>query len=298
MDILIIGTGALATLFAARLSHAGHAVTLLGAWQQGLDALREHGARLVMADGREEASPVQATDQPSQVRGAKYAIVLSKSWGTERAARFLSECLAKDGLALTLQNGLGNREKLSVLLGAERVALGTTTTGATLLGPGRVRAGGEGVISLEAHRALGPLEEALRSAGFQIEVVENAASIVWSKLVINAAINPLTALLRMSNGELIEWPSARVLMGALAEEAAAVARAKGVKLNFDDPVAAVERIARQTKTNRSSMLQDVERGARTEIDAICGEIVRLGEQHGIPTPANRACWELVHALAE
>ena len=87
-------------------------------------------------------------------------------------------------------------------------------------------------------------------------------------------------------------------MHALAEEAAAAAKAEGVELNFEDPIAASERVARQTGTNRSSMLQDVERGARTEIDAICGEIVRLSERHGIPAPANRACLELIQALTE
>ena len=133
-SILLVGTGALATLFAARLSAAGHSVSMLGTWKQGLQALRENGARIQETDGNESAYPVHATDDPLDVRGAKFAIVLVKSWQTERAARQLKLSLADDGHALTLQNGLGNRETLTRDLGSGRVSLGVTTTGATLLG--------------------------------------------------------------------------------------------------------------------------------------------------------------------
>lgn len=295
MDILIVGTGALATLFAARLGAAGHAVAMLGGWQEGLQALRENGARLVDADGREQACPVFATDDPADCRGARHALALVKAWQTERAAGQLADCLAGDGLALTLQNGLGNRETLGLSLGLPRVALGVTTAGATLLGPGLARAGGEGVISLEAHPRLGALEAALTGAGFEVQVVTDAESLLWGKLVINAAINPLTALLRVPNGELLRRPAARDLMQALAQEAAAVALAQGVCLPFADAAAAAEEVARKTAANHSSMLQDVRRGAPTEIDAICGAIARAGERLGVPTPYNRACWQLTHA---
>src|SRR5215207_1280025 len=138
-NILILGTGALATLFAARLTQAGHHITLLGTWKEGIDSLRRDGARLVHANGNEERFDVHATDDPRECTGAKYAIVLVKAWQTERAARQLAECVAEDGLAVTLQNGLGNRETLVETLGESRVALGTITIGATLLSPGLVK---------------------------------------------------------------------------------------------------------------------------------------------------------------
>src|ERR1700690_2631855 len=146
MEILILGTGALAVLFAARLSQAGQDITLLGTWQSGLKALERSGARLVDAEGKERRFFVRATDDPQDCRDIKYAIVLVKSWQTERAADQLARCLAGDGFALTLQNGLGNREALVNKLGAGRVLLGTSTTGGTLLGPGLVKAGGEGLL--------------------------------------------------------------------------------------------------------------------------------------------------------
>jgi 2-dehydropantoate 2-reductase len=295
-DILLVGTGALATLFAARLSEAGHSVSMLGTWKNGLKALQENGARIVDANGNERAYKVHATDDPREVCGASHALVLVKSWQTERAARQLKESLAENGLAITLQNGIGNKETLIRDLGTGRVSLGITTTGATLLGPGLVKMGGEGVISLEQNQALGPLEAALRSSNFNLQIVDDAKSLVWGKLVINAAINPLTALLRIPNGELLSRPVARKVMSALARETAEVAKAEHVHLPFSNPVDAAEDVARKTATNMSSMFQDVRRGAKTEIDAICGAVTMRGKKHGIKTPYNRACWQLVRAM--
>jgi 2-dehydropantoate 2-reductase len=295
-DILLVGTGALATLFAARFGEAGHSVSMLGTWKLGLQALRENGARIMDADGNERAYKVHATDDPREVSGAKFAIVLVKSWQTERAAHQLKLSLADDGHALTLQNGLGNRETLTRDLGAGRVSLGVTTTGATLLAPGLVRTGGDGIISIEQNQALAPLEAALRSSNFNLQIVEDAQSLIWGKLVINAAINPLTALLRISNGELLARPIVRKMMASLARETAEVAAAEHVHLPFSNPVSAAEDVARKTAKNHSSMFQDVRRGAPTEIDAICGAVTKRAEFHGIDTPFNRTCWRLVRAL--
>jgi 2-dehydropantoate 2-reductase len=128
-------------------------------------------------------------------------------------------------------------------------------------------------------------------------LVTEAEGLLWSKLVINAAINPLTALLRVTNGQLLERPAARTLVAAAAREAADVAAALGLRLTYPDPVAAAESVARRTASNTSSMLQDVMRGAPTEIDAICGAIVSAGEEWGVPTPVNGILWLLVRALA-
>jgi 2-dehydropantoate 2-reductase len=269
---------------------------MLGTWREGLEALRAHGVRVADTEGSEQAHPVRVTSNPADCAAARLALVLVKSWQTERAARQLAECLSPDGLALTLQNGLGNRECLERALGAERVALGVTTTGATMVGPGRVRPGGEGTVSLGAHPRLDPLADLLRQAGFAVETVPGADDLLWSKLVINAAINPLTALLRCPNGELVTRPSARALMRAAAQEAAAVATAVGRRLTHPDPVALAEDVARRTGANHSSMLQDVLRAAPTENDAICGAIVAAGERVGVSTPVNRTLWLLVKAL--
>lgn len=295
-SLLIVGTGAMACLFAARLSEADVPLIMLGTWPEGLEALKRHGVSVVNVDGSEKTFPVRATNDPAACAGARYALVLVKSWQTRRAARQLSACMAQDGVALTLQNGIGNRETLAQILGTPRVALGVTTIGAYLLGPGRVRPAGEGVTSLGAHSRLGPLADLLRSGGFIVENAPDPNVLLWGKLIINAAINPLTALLGVPNGELLERPTSRELLAAVVREAAAVAVAQGIRLPYPDPVLATETITRRTAANRSSMLQDILRGAPTEIDAICGAIVRSGEQNNVPTPINRTLWQLIKAL--
>jgi 2-dehydropantoate 2-reductase len=297
-SVLIVGTGALASLFAARLASKGISIAMLGTWREGLAALRQHGVMLVHPDGSQKSHPVLATNDPKECKGVKHALVLVKSWQTPRAAGQLAKCLANDGVALTLQNGLGNQEALAKECGEERVALGVTTTGATLLSSGRVRPGGEGVISIGAHPRVEPLVNMLREVGFNVEVLDDVDTLIWGKLVINAAINPMTALLRVPNGELLVREPARQLSADLAREVAAVAAAQGIQLAFDDPVAAAEKVMEKTATNNSSMFQDVQRGAPTEIDAICGAVVRIGGQVEVQTPVNRALWLLIRALRE
>lgn len=287
-SILICGTGALATFFAARLSAVGLKVTMLGSWQAGIDALNAHGAKL-----GEAAYSVRAVSDPRECQGAELALVLVKSWQTERTARQLAECLSDAGIAISLQNGLGNREALAAALGLERVKGAVTTLGATLLGPGHARPGGEGVTTLEAHPALDVLAAHLAESGLRVERSDAVESLLWGKLVVNSAINPLTALFQIPNGKLLESPPAHEMMAALARETAQVAAMQGIGLPFDDPVAVVEQVARRTAGNFSSMYQDVLRGAPTEIDAINGAVAQLG---GDFAPLNRAMWQLVRAL--
>jgi 2-dehydropantoate 2-reductase len=206
------------------------------------------------------------------------------------------DCLAEDSLAVTLQNGLGNDEILAKILGGRRVSRGVTTLGVTLLAPGLVRLGGPGLVTLEAHPKLSKLEGVLRVAGLDLRIVEDILPDVWSKLVINAAINPLTALLHVKNGELLAIRPARDLMGELARETSLVAQALGVALPFTDPECAVQEVAMRTADNYSSMLQDVLRGALTEVDAINGAVIRNGMEKGVSTPVNQVIWSLVQAL--
>jgi len=294
--ILIVGTGALGCLFAARLAAAGFRVRMLGSWPEGLAALNNLGVTLANADGSLRSFPVKASANPQDFAGIRFALVLVKSWQTNRAADQLFDCLAVDGVALTLQNGLGNREELVNKLGAERVAVGIVRAGATLLGPGQVRSGGNGLISVARHVRVEPLIEMLSKSDFQVETNDNMDSLAWGKLVINAAMNPLTALLGIENGELLKRPLARELWEQLAAEVATVAANKNIELPFADPIKAVEDVILPTTTNQTSMLQDVRRGAPTEINAINGAVVVAGREVGVPTPINETMWKLITSL--
>lgn len=296
-SLLIVGTGAMASLFGARLSAAGLDVTLLGTWEEGLQALHQVGIRYETPDEQNIYS-VRAIRSPSEAGKVTYALILVKSWQTERAAKQLEEILPEDGLALTLQNGLGNRQILNRILGQDRVVQGATTTGATLLGPGHVRPGGEGVITVEDHPGIRPLIDHLRAADFKVERVADIEGLLWRKLVVNVAINPLTAILGVPNGELLNRPAALQLMANAVQEVNLVGQAAGVEIALDDPMDVAENVARKTANNRSSMLQDVSRGAPTEIDVICGAVIRAGERHGIATPVNRTLYLLIKSLIE
>jgi 2-dehydropantoate 2-reductase len=295
--ILVVGTGAMASLFAARLAAIGINVIMLGTWAESIQALNRVGVIYIDTEGREHKFPVEATDDPNKCKGIKYAIVLVKSHQTARVAEQLANCLADDGSALTLQNGLDNRDVLAEALGAQRVEAGVTTLGATLIKPGTVRHGGEGVISVGKNKRVQPLIEKLSMAGLVVQIVDNTDSLIWGKLVINASINPLTAILRVPNGGLLSNPSARSLLGLLAEETTMVASANGVDLPFPDPVETVEKVARRTAKNYSSMLKDILRGSQTEVDAINGAIMRIGEECNVPVQLNRAMWLLVNAIS-
>lgn len=295
LPVLIVGSGALATLFANRLSRAGNPVTLLGSWAPALEALNQQGARVREADGRWTTAAVRAVSQTEEAGGFQYALVLVKAWQTSRAAQQLAECLIPEGVALGLQNGLGNREILAAAIGSPRVALGATTTGAALLEPGAVQYGGSGAVQVQRHARLAPLLVKLRQAGFEVRESADLQGLLWGKLVINAAINPLTALHAVPNGALLEDPQLRKILRRTAEETAQVAGALGIRLPFDNPAEAAEAVARRTAANRSSMLQDLQRGAPTEIEAISGEIVRQAEALGLKVPHNQALLEQMHA---
>ncbi|MBT3320915.1 MAG: 2-dehydropantoate 2-reductase [Anaerolineae bacterium] len=288
--VLIVGTGALATLFAARLSSAGADVTMFGSWQASLISLKKYGAGLVESKEREVFYPVKAVKNYSNV---KFAILLVKSWQTKGVAQQLKKHLTEDAVALTLQNGLGNGEVLRNILGAERVAQGVTTVGASLIKPGVVKMSGDAQVSMGTHPRLEAIESLFRASNFEVTLVADIQSLIWSKLVINAAINPLTALLDIPNGDLLKIPEARKMMAELALETASLAKAQNIPLTFENPVEEVERVAKQTATNTSSMLQDLRRSAPTEIDMISGAITKIGEKFSLPTPTNKICWQLI-----
>lgn len=308
MRVLILGTGALGCLYAARLA-AQADVVMLGAWAEGVDAIRAAGIHVIDPDGRAWVARVRAEHDPEAAPTADVALILVKSHQTRRAAAWAARRLARDGLAVTLQNGLDNLPALVEAVGAPRAAVGVTYNAATLLGPAAVRH----VVSLPtylglpparpcagpadvAQARLGALAGLLNAARLAAQVSADVEARLWGKAVVNAAINPLTALWRVANGELLARPERRRLLAGLACEAAATAWARGVALPFADPVAYVESVCEATAANRSSMLQDVERGRPTEIDSISGVVAAEARRLGVAAPLTEAVWRLVQAL--
>ena len=289
MRIAIFGTGAMACLFASRLSRVAK-VILVGTWKEAIQSIRQRG--ILLENGRDpETVQVQAEYLGDPLPPADLAVVLVKSWQTEKIAKYVPDSLSADGLGVSLQNGLGNLEILG-----ERVFPGTTAEGATLLGPGHIKCGGSGPTHVVAPEWV---IETFRKAGLETYGCSSneADSLLWGKLSISCGINPLTALLRVSNGELLKRPTAAGLMAEAALECASVARARGISLPFADAAARVREVAERTAGNKSSMLQDILRGAPTECDAINGAVVREGSRVNVPTPVNGVLYRLVKAAA-
>jgi len=295
--VLIMGTGAMACWFAARL--APHAdVVMAGRWQPGLDALRANG--VVFEDAGKRASHrVLVADYAEVLPPFRFALVLVKAYQTEAAAGELVRWLAADGVAVTLQNGLGNLEALARALGQDRAALGVTTVGARLIRPGHVRAGGDGPTRIARHPRTPPVVDLLNLAGLDAGLSDDALGLAWGKLVVSCAVNPITALLRVTNGALLELEAktAWELACEAAGEAALVAQSAGIHLPYGDPRLELERVLRRTAGNRSSMLQDVESYRLTEIDSINGAIVAEAERRGVPVPVNRVLLALIDTLS-
>jgi 2-dehydropantoate 2-reductase len=290
IQTILFGTGAMSCLFAAHLSRVAD-VVLVGTWTEAIESIRERGILLEDSHGKQNVR-VRAEYLGSTLQPADLVIVLAKSWQSRKIAEYLPGCLKPEGVAISLQNGLGNLEALGT-----RVFAGATAEGATLLGPGYVRAGGSGTTHVVAPDWVVDL---LNRSGFESYGcgAEEAESLLWGKLSVSCGINALTALLRIRNGEILTRPAATDLMVRAALECAAVAQARGIRLPYSHPEAYVKEVAARTGGNTSSMLQDVLRGAPTECDAINGAVAMEGRRLGVPTPVNEIFWQLMKAPAQ
>lgn len=296
MRIGIIGSGSLGSLFAAFLSPHTDLV-MLAHWPEQITRLKEEGLTLIQLNGQKSRVGFPVFEDPSIAYPVDLALILVKSYQTQQAAQDAYDMLDEGGIAVTLQNGLGNLEILSSILGTNRVIQGVTSIGANMIEAGVVRHAGWGSISF-AHsknhqNKMEILSRLLTAAGLESHFVENLDSLLWGKLAVNSAINPLTALLMVPNGFLASNNLAKQLTYAAAEETAQVAKSLGIILPFNSAGERAVEVAAATAQNWSSMLQDIKRGAQTEIDSICGQVVKYGQLMGVETPINKEFWRLV-----
>ncbi len=289
------------SLFACFLHRAGHHTWLLDTDEDRVRAIREGGLVLEDPAGTHRISLSTATAVARDIGVADLVIVFVKSYDTAGAVVGAGDVFGDATLVLTLQNGLNNLETIAAVTGRDGLLGGTTAHGATLLGHGRIRHAGSGDTVIGAFGSAGSGElnavaGLFNRAGITTAVTGDLTATLWRKLVVNAAINPLTALTGLCNGDLIENPALADVQDRLVREACAVAEARGIRINAGDAVAMVTEVCRRTSANRSSMLQDVLGGRRTEIDAINGAVAGAGEACGVPVPYHTVVTRLVKAL--
>ena len=284
-------------LFGARLRRSGVDVAILHRTASDVAYVEEHGVHVEDADGSWQVRVPISTDARA-LGDADLVIVFTKAYDTEAGTRNALPCALPSAAFLTLQNGLGNWQKIAGIVGAERVLAGATSQGATRVRPGHVRHAGQGPTQLGcpagalAQRA-GEAAALLTRAGIPTEVVQDVEAVVWSKLVLSAAINPLTVLAAGPNGDLVAKAPLRRLLNAVAREAAEVARGRAIRLLWSDPADEAAAVCQRTRDNVSSMLQDVLAGRRTEIDEINGALCSEARRVGVPVPLNEALTRLV-----
>jgi 2-dehydropantoate 2-reductase len=306
--ILVAGCGAIGSVFGCLLREAGHNVALLGR-ESHLRAIHTSGLKLDGIWGDHYADGFELATRANDLSGIyDLALVSVKAYDTESMARQIAAVIEHDGLVVSLQNGLGNIEILAEIFGAER------SLGANVLVGAMIPAAGKVTVTVQAAPIIiGPLEisdcvtlerihywiRAFKCAGIPCEATTRILSYLWAKVFYNAPLNALGALLEVHYGALGEAPELRHIMNRIIDEAFLVAKRTGIELLWsmaeDYRALFYGHLVPSTYRHQSSMLQDLQRGRRTEIDAINGTIWRHGQQLGIPTPGNEIMTRLIWA---
>ncbi len=281
MRVLVFGAGAMGSLIGGLMS-SRHDVTLV-ARQDHVDAIRRCGLRIV---GETEmlAQVWAMTEAPTSDQDI--VIISTKAYDTAKALNALRR-FWRTSLFLTMQNGPGNADIIARK--AERVAVGTTSHGATFIRGGLIRHAGLGDTFIGAFQnvmAEGVIDlcEEFTACGLPATYSGDIKRSLWMKVIVNAAINPLTAIAKVENGQLLASQQLQALLRQTCQEAAEVAQAEGYGISPKEAVQVAESVAKRTAKNRSSMLQDIERGRRTEVSEISGAIVEAGRRHGMTLP--------------
>ncbi len=301
MNILILGAGAIGSLLGARLAGTDASVFLYSTNRAHMGAVADRGLSIEELDGTvTNLKLTSSSDLGSVPRNPDLVLVVVKTYATREAVGSILGLCSPSTIFLTLQNGIGNWESIAEVAGKETVLAGSTSQGATSLGPGRIRHGGNGPTYIgepsgPASERVGRVIELFREAGLACEPSDNVERLIWDKLIVNVGINAITGLTGIKNGVIARMGEASQLCGSAVEEAILVARAKGFPVGLE-MIERVIGVARATARNRSSMGQDVDKKKRTEIDAINGAIVRFARETGIPTPVNQTLTWLVKIL--
>jgi len=305
--VLVAGAGALGSVFGGFLCRAGYEVTILGRAPH-VEAIARDGLHIDGIWGEHHIRGLHCATDPEALAGPFDAILIAvKSFDTAAIAARVEPLLAETGVAISLQNGLGNVEALEACMGAPRVIGARIIFGTILTSPGaaRVTVYADPVLVGAWQPDLHPARDAaarywaaaFAGSGIPSQYTHQLQAALWAKVFYNAALNPLGALLGVHYGALAEDAETRAVMDEVIGEAFGVARAEGVELPWQEAAAyrAVfyDRLVPITFDHRSSMLQDLERGRRTEIEAINGAVWRRGERHSILTPYNETLTRLV-----
>ena len=300
VKIVMMGAGAIGSLYGGMLSLAGESEVILVGRKPHVTAVRANGLRLKGVLG-EHTVHLEATDDPRQITKADFVFITTKTYDTLAAAARIEHLVHDGACVVVLQNGLDTEKEVERVLSTTRVLRATTCMGALVTEPGEVIVTGQGLTEIGSHHPNNKemvelISVLLRHAGFHVKTSENIDGVVWTKTIVNCGMNPVGALTGLTNGEIYNNKGLRGLVLRLVKEATKVAEGLGIRLTTEDPIRYTLGTAKATGANVNSMLQDIRAKKRTEIDSITGEVIRLARQMGIETPASESVYALVKAL--
>lgn len=291
MRIAVMGAGAIGCYFGGLLAKGGHDVTLIGRAQHA-DAVRANGL-LFESKAFHGYIPLGATTEPSGVAGADLILFSVKSADTEKAGAEILPHLKSDAVILCLQNGVDNAERLRTVV-PQTVIASAVYVATEMAGPGHVRHNGRGELTIENSPATPRIAETLKASSIPATVSDRVRDVLWTKLITNCVVNPLSALSDLSYRPLMQVEGIDAVAKGVIAECCMVAKALGVSVpaNIEEIVLS---IPKTMPNQKSSTAQDLARGKPTEIDYLNGYVVRQGEKLGIPTPMNLTLHALVKA---
>ena len=303
MRVGIFGTGAIGSLLAFKLARTGNKPFIYSRGESLL-AIQERGIIVHSQESIHILTPIEYSILDSE-QTLDIAIICCKQNSVSELVMIAEKQLASDGFVIAIQNGLGHLNRIASVVGKGRVIGACLTHGSNRIGPVEIRLGGEGKI------VIGPLDsekfsvrsglyekmiEMLDKAKLSPEPVADILPSIWEKLLLNLAINPISAICGVRNGILLSSPL-NELATSVMREGAVVAEYEGINIDFEKLEDSLNRVLQATAENRCSMLQDVMHGVPTEVDWICGAIVEKAEAHGIPVPRTQTLWDLVRGLS-
>jgi 2-dehydropantoate 2-reductase len=291
MKIAIVGTGAMGSVYAGLMASAGHEVWAIDRWREHIDAIRSKGLRLEGASG-DRTVRIQASTDPRHAGTCDLVILATKAMHVRAAAESLKPLLNSETPVLSIQNGLGGPDTAASILGRDRVMVGVVGGfGASMRGPGHAHHNGMELVRLGEFggpitERLKKVEDVWKGAGFRVRLFDDIDQLVWEKLLCNCAYSGLCAVMECTIGEVMAEPDLSRVSAACASEVFSMAKKKGVKLGFDDPVAYARDFGSKIPNARPSVLLDLMAKRKSEIDVING---------AIDGPVNQALTALVRA---
>ena len=302
--VVVLGAGAMGSLFGGLLAEGGLEVTLVDPWKEHIEKIKNDGLQII-GFGGDRFIPIGATCDASEVTSADIVFVQCKANFNAPAAASVQHLFTENTntVAISFQNGLGNEEELAEYFGTDRVLGGLTAQGANVEAPGIIRNHAElpsyigemagGVSDRTRHVA-----SELSAGGLPTEPSENIRQDIWRKLMANIAISAVSGITGLNIGQIFNQHLADAVSYAALDEAVAVANAAGVDLSAEESKEILGKIAGPNGTpgNKSSLRVDIENERPSEIDYINGAVVKLGNQHNVPVSVNQTLVTLVHGL--